>query len=216
MLCVTWPTVYWAVDACLQLNCVAITADRYCAVCHPLKRIFTVKRMILIIVIIEVIGFSFEYCEDFLQDGMDYVTGQFVALYVDPRLNEFFGIFTMVFFDFAPVFALVVFYPQMIYVLVNASRSLSAATQNAGVHDIASRRLVRTILIAAIALIISNTPDVVFFSIMTSIMGLDTGFGSWQQAIQLLFKSVYPVISPIVYSLSTAKFRNAVCKAFCR
>lgn len=212
-LCYTYDAAYWAFDTCLQLNCILITLDRYFAICFVMKRWLTKRRVLLLIVLVQILGWLILYLEGVAILQVD-AAGQCYFI-DDVELTKLWG-YIYVIIQTSPVICVCVFYPQMIYALAKSSKHMaSMGASPSNVKTAASRRLLRTGLIAAIVLSISNMPDNVFFSIMFAIMGSNPNYlDSWQQTTDFAFKSLYPVMCPIIYSFSTAKFRAATLTAF--
>lgn len=213
VLCVLWSSVYWILVYCVQLNCVLITLDRYIAVCHPLTWKVTKRAALLAVGGTDLLTISVKFATQYGMYGLaeDH---ECVALRPQPGQLFAWGIYFTILYYLLPLAAVVVLYPPMILTIVASRKRFASSTQNDSSKRKSASRLVRTCLIAATALIVAEIPSLVFFNISYCLLNLPTvGFGAYQDAINTIFTSSYPFLSPIIYAFSTSKFRQSIlCK----
>jgi hypothetical protein len=113
--CVTWSTIYWVVEDCVQINCVLITIDRYCAVCYPLKRVFTTRSTVVAIIVDDIVTGIAVNAANYYTIGIDINTGLCVPSYLPQHLLRIWGVVGMLAFGLSPIIAVMVCYPQMVH-----------------------------------------------------------------------------------------------------
>lgn len=213
-LCLNLNLMYWAVDATAQFNSTVVTFERYFAVCFPMRRVLTVRRLLVVLASIHVAGWvlqvyglyqTYAVAPDGLCTYVDSAT-----VHVAIRIQ---GALVVALVDLAPLLALAVLYPQMIAVLTRPSAFAQASESS--VKGAATRRLTRTLFIASAISVLANLPDAIIYGWLHAILLIFTfGYNSWQIIVISFFKSLYPLCNPIIYSFSTQRFRIAIRRVF--
>jgi hypothetical protein len=219
IVCIAWNAFYWIANYCVLWNSVHITLDRYFAICHPLKHFLSPKSVTVLVLANDVIIAAATYGAIFQNNGVVPETGICQVIVRWKIFRLIWGTLNLIFIQMPPLLAAIIFYPQMIATIYASRRKFATNSQQSSntTQNAASIRLVRTCLAATAILILCVIPYVVSFNILIAIMAVQTGgIKSFVNEIEVLAASFYPLLSPIIYSLSAKRFQSAIPAAFGR
>lgn len=208
--CFMWSQLYWMFDGCAQLNVTLVTIERYFAVCFVFKRVFTTKRILCLIVIIDLLavfvnGYDQMWTYFVAADGMCYRT-------VDGATKLSAGLLSMLLLSLPPICAIIICYPLIFHAIRCSAKMHASAVGKCEKSTTASLKVLRTALITGVLLIISNVPDMVIYTFMSGMLNMfiiDAGSSDDVQVLTTTFKSFLPIAHSLVYSMLTPRFRQA-------